>query len=342
VEKGEAGHGATWAAAGMLAPHAEAEPGEECLLELLLASHAAWAGFAHELELASDMAVDYRTEGTLMVALDHDDAERLKFHYELQCRSGLEVQQLSGYEARQMEPHLSRTVTTALFCPRDYQVDNRKTALALRTAFLRAGGLLREHSEVDEIIIAADRVLGVRLGDETLVADTVVLAAGAWSRNIRGLPEALRPPVRPVKGQMIAVQMPSNAALIEHVVWGPDVYLVPRSDGRILIGATVEEQGFDTQLTAGGLHYLLQGAWETLPGVYDLPIVEMWAGLRPGSRDDAPILGETSVRGLILATGHYRNGILLAPITAQAISQLVLTGAIMEEAKPFALARFKN
>jgi glycine oxidase len=189
-------------------------------------------------------------------------------------------------------------------------------------------------------MVANDRVQGVRLADKMLMVKTVVLAAGAWSRDIDGLPDEVRPPVRPVKGQMLAVQMPRHAPLLKHVVWGPDAYLVPRLDGRLLIGATVEEQGFDMQLTAGGIFELLRGAWETLPGIYDLPIVELWAGLRPGSRDDAPILGPTRVEGLIMATGHFRNGILLAPVTAYAISHFILTGELIETVKPFTLERF--
>lgn len=341
LERGEAGHGATWAAAGMLAPHAEVKPGDERLLELLLAGHHAWPAFARELEAASSMSVDYRTKGALMVALDRDDTGWLKYHHDLQVRLGLDVQQLSGHEARQMEPHLSRKITSALFSPLDCQVDNRNVALALCTTFLSAGGILREHTTVDKILIEENRIRGVHCNGKTIATETVILAAGAWSRNIPGLPESLRPPVRPVKGQMLSVQMPPNAALIERIIWGPDTYLVPRSDGRLLIGATVEEQGFDTQLTAGGLHYLLDGAWQMLPGIYDLPIVETWAGLRPGSRDNAPILGETSIQGLVMATGHYRNGILLGPITAQAISQLILKGETMEAIKPFSLERFK-
>ncbi len=340
LERGEAGSGATWAAAGMLAPQVEAEPGEEQLLALLLESRAAWADFARDLETASGMVVDYRTEGTLVIALDRDDAERLRFQYDFQRKLGLQLEWLSGYEVRQFEPHLARTVIAAVLSALDHQVDNRKVTTALRTAFLRAGGVLREHTSVLEVVVRNDRVHGVRLTDETLAADVVILAAGAWSRSIEGLPEAVRPPVRPVKGQMLAVQMPPHAPLLEHVVWGPDAYLVPRVDQRLLIGATVEEMGFDTQLTAGGIFELLRGAWEALPGIYDLPIAEMWAGLRPGSRDDAPILGLTHLPGLIMATGHYRNGILLAPITAYAVSHLILTGEVMDAIKPFALARF--
>ncbi len=340
VERGEAGRGASWAAAGMLAPQVEAEPSEERLLRLLLESRALWADFARELEDASGIAVDYRTEGTLVVAHNRDDVERLKFQYEFQRNHGLELEWISGYQARRREPHLARTVTAAVFSPLDHQVDNRELVLALREAFVGAGGVLRENTEALDIVTAAGCVTGVRLADETMAADAVVLAAGAWSRDVGGLPEALRPPERPVKGQMLAVAMPRGAPLLSHVVWGPAVYLVPRSDGRLLIGATVEEKGFDAELTAGGVLDLLRVAWETLPGIYDLPIVETWTGLRPGSRDDAPILGPTSLEGLIMATGHHRNGILLAPITGQTICQFLLGGEVPESIAPFSLARF--
>lgn len=340
VECGEAGHGATWAAAGMLAPYIEAEPSEEWLLPLLIASRNDWASFAHELESASGMAVGYRTEGTLVVALNRDDLERLKFQYNFQRQLALPVQWLYGDQVRELEPRLARTVVAGIFSDLDHQVDNRKVALALRAAFLSAGGVLREHTPPAEVVILEDQVQGVRLADEMVVAEVVVLASGAWSRNIGGLPDAVRPPVRPIKGQMLAVQMPPESPLIQHVVWGQDVYLVPRGDGRLLIGATVEEQGFDTQLTAGGIMRLLQGAQEILPDVCNLSIIEMWAGLRPGSRDDAPILGLTPIRGLVMATGHHRNGILLAPITARSISHLILTGKVMDEIAPFTLARF--
>jgi len=332
---------ATWASAGMLAPHVEAEPGEERLLPLLLESHARWPAFAQELKEASGIDVGYRTEGTLVVALDRDQVERLRFQYEFQRKLGLELTWLSGDAVRQREPHLSRNVIAALYSPHDHQVDNRQVLLALRQAFLAAGGVLREHASVAEILVEKGEVQGVRLiSGEILHAPVVVVAAGAWSATLPGLPPEARPPVRPVKGQMLALQTPPDAPLLHHVVWGRDVYLVPRKDGRLLVGATVEEKNFDARLTAGGVYTLLRRAWEVLPGIDEAPIVEMWAGLRPGSRDDAPILGATPVKGLILATGHYRNGILLAPITADAVSHLILTGETPESIRNFGIDRF--
>ena len=351
-ERDAAGRGATWAAAGMLAAHVEAEPGEERLLPLLLESRAMWAEFGRDLEAASGLAVDYRDEGTLVVALDRDDTERLKFSYDYHRSMGLEMEWLSGAEARRLEPHLASGVAAGVFSPLDHQVDNRKAVVALKTAFVKAGGALREHAEVEEILVEGGAVRGVLVGGERVEAEAVVIAAGAWSRNLKGLPDHLRPPVRPVKGQMLSLVMPADAPLLRHVVWGPGICLVPRKDGRLFVGATVEEMSFDTNMTAGGVYDLLRRAWETLPGIYDLPIDEMWAGLRPTSRDDAPLLGPVSgpltgagevvgeAAGLIMATGHHRNGILLAPITARAISHYILTGELGEDIKPFAPTRF--
>lgn len=341
IERGKAGQGATWAAAGMLAPQVEAEPGEETLLPLLLESRAMWADFAAELEAASGVAVGYRREGTLVVAIDRDEHARIRDRMDYLSRLGLALEWLSGYEARQREPHLARTVTGAIYSPLDHQVDNRKVAPALCAAFRAAGGTLLEDTDVLEVLHDGAQVTGVRLPDRTIAASTVVLAAGAWSRNVPGLPAESRPPVRPVKGQMLAVAMDPRAPLLRHVIWGrKGLYMVPRDDGRLIVGATVEEMGFDTGMTAGGVLDLLRNAWETVPGIYDLPLAETWAGLRPASRDDAPILGPAPLDGLVMATGHHRNGILLAPITARAVADCVLTGRLPDVARPFTLARF--
>jgi len=181
----------------------------------------------------------------------------------------------------------------------------------------------------------------VQCGEVEHPAETVVLAAGPWSRQIAGLPESARPPVRPIKGQMIALRMDPAAPLVRHVLWAPKAYIVPRKDGRLLIGATVEERGFDANLTAGGVLAILEGAWRALPAIEELPVDEMWVGFRPGSRDDAPILGPTPVEGLVLATGHHRNGILLTPATADAVSRFILTGRIDESMRPFGIDRFR-
>jgi glycine oxidase len=339
-ERGEAGRGATFAAAGMLAAGLEAEPGEECLLTLNLESQRLWPAFRDELEAAAGMTIGYRAEGTLAVALTRDDVERLRFSFEFQRRLGVELAWLSGAEARRLEPHLRPGTAGAVLCRNDHQVESRQLALALKAAFERAGGELREQAEVDALDVEGSSAKGVIAAGERHRADVVVLAAGAWSAGIEGLPAIARPPVRPVKGQMLALRMEAGRALLEHVLWAPKGYLVPKDDGRLIVGGTVEERGFDASLTAGGVLALLEAAWRAVPAIEELAIDEIWTGFRPTSRDDAPILGPTPIDGLVLATGHHRNGILLAPLTAQAVSEAILSGQIPDSIAGFTIDRF--
>ncbi|TWA80410.1 glycine oxidase [Azospirillum brasilense] len=339
-DRGAAGRGASHAAGGMLAACVETEPGEENLLPLTRASQDLWPAFAAELEAASGMAVDLRGEGTMVIALNADDAAKVRFLHDFQTKLGLPVEWLSGAEVRRREPYLQPGVAGALFCAGDHQVDNRKVAAALHAAALRAGAVVHEYAEIGRIEVRGGRAVGVQVGDRLFEADRVVLAAGAWSGWIDGLSPAVRPPVRPVKGQMLCLRMDARLPLLRHVVWTPGTYLIPRLDGRLLVGATTEERGFDDRLTAGGQFALLEGAWRALPGIAELPIEEAWAGFRPGTRDDAPILGLSEVEGLVYATGHHRNGILLTPVTADSVARLVLTGESDPVILPFALDRF--
>ena len=340
-DKGACGAGASHAAAGMLAACAEAEPGEEALVTLGRASQARWPAFAAELKQASGVDVGLRPEGTLVVALTSDDQARLSHQLVFQQKLGLPLQWITAAETRRREPHLAGKLAGAVFSPEDTQVDNRKLAAALRIAAEAAGASISEHQAVKTISNDAGRIDGIVLADgRKVAADVVVLAAGAWSRSIDGLASELRPPVRPIKGQMLALRMDPTAPLLTHVVWAPGAYLVPRFDGRLLVGATVEEKGYDMSLTAGGILTLLEAAWRVVPAVEELPIDEMWVGHRPGSRDDAPILGTGLIDGLIYATGHHRNGILLTPITADAIAELVLEGAADPAIRPFSIERF--
>jgi glycine oxidase len=322
----------------MLAAGCELEPGELDLLALNRRSQELWPGFAAMLEQAAGVPVGLRQEGTLVVALTRDDAAQLRFNYDFQRQHGVVLEWLTGGAARQREPHLNPNLAAAIFSPADHQVDNRLLVEALRRAYLASGGLLREHAPVEAIDVSGGRATGVRVAGERHPADVVVLAAGAWSGQVGGLPGKL--PVRPVKGQMLALRMDPAAPLIGHVVWAPKAYLVPRADGRLIVGATTEERGFDPHLTAGGILALLEGAWRAVPGIEELPIDEMWVGFRPGSRDDAPMLGPSGVDGLVLATGHHRNGILLTPVTAEAVSRYVLSGELDPVIRPFALERF--
>jgi glycine oxidase len=340
-DRGAAGSGASHAAAGMLAACCEAEPGEDALVALGRESQARWPAFAGELLKASGVDVELRTEGTLVVALTADDQARLHHHLAHQKTLGLPLEWISPAETRRREPHLAGKLAGAVWSPEDHQVDNRKLAAGLRVAAEAAGAAIREHTPVKEISIAGGRADGVILADGTKVqADVVVLAAGAWSRTIGGLSPDQRPPVRPIKGQMLALKMDPAAPLMTHVIWAPGVYMVPRMDGRLIVGATVEEKAFDTSLTAGGLLTLLEAAWRTIPAIEELPIDEMWVGHRPGSRDDAPIVGPGPAQGLIYATGHHRNGILLAPVTVDAVAKLVIEGTLEPAIRPFGIERF--
>lgn len=339
-DRNQAGQGASHAAAGMLAACAEAEPGEQALVGLCRNGQARWPAFADELEQASGLSVDLRREGTLVVAPTADDRGRLQHQFDLPKQMGLPVEWISPAELRRREPHLGNAAG-AVWSPEDHQVDNRKVVAALRVAAERAGVSINEHAPVKDIGVVNGRASHITLADGSRVAaDRIVLAAGAWSREIAGLPVDAHVPVRPVKGQMVALQMDAASPLINHVIWAPGVYLVPRRDGRLLIGATVEEKGFDKSLTAGGMLALLEAAWRVLPAIEELPIVEQWVGHRPGSRDDAPIIGPSPVDGLIYATGHHRNGVLLTPLTADVVAGLVLDGAIDPIAQPFGFARF--
>jgi glycine oxidase len=339
-DRGPAGRGASWAAAGMLAPQIEAEPGEQALLALMLESQQMWPAFRAAVEQAGGRAVPYRSEGTLLVALDRDDAEAAKRAQAFQRSLGLSTQWLNAAQVRAREPHLHPDVRGGIFSPADHAVDNRALVEALVAAFGKAGGALYESAAVDEVTVTNGRAEGVVVGGERVEADVVVIAAGAWSRTLPGLPEIARPPVAPLKGQMLALQMEPRAPLIRHVVWAPGIYMVPRDDGRLILGATMEEKGFDPHLTAGGMLELLRAAWETLPGIDELPILEQWVGFRPTSTDDAPILGPTPVDGLVMATGHHRNGIQLAPITAEGVAAAILSGNLPMALRPFTLARF--
>jgi glycine oxidase len=340
-DRAEAGRGASWAAAGMLAAAVETEPGEEKLLALTLESQRLWPDFARELEAASGTSIDYRDEGTMVVALTRDDAEQLRFTYEFQKSLGLELNWLSGADARRREPHLHPGIIGAVLSLRDHQVENRLLARALAEAARRAGALLYEHCPVREVEFAHERACGVMTERGYDRADVVVLAAGAWSREIGGIPRSHLPPVRPIKGQMLALRMDPKAPLLRHVIWLPrGGYLVPRRDGRLIVGGTVEERGFDDSVTAGGLFALIEGAWRAVPAIEELPLDEAWVGFRPGSRDDAPMLGPSGIDRLVIATGHHRNGILLTPITAQSISAYILTGRMPQSAESFDPGRF--
>ncbi len=339
-ERDEAGSGASRAAAGMLAPTAEVTFEEEALLRLGQKSLAMYPDFVSELEDASGLEVDYRSDGTLMVALDADDAGALDHVYRYHRELGLEVDKLDADSARELEPGLVPNLHSALFIASDHQVDPRRLSAALAEAFVRAGGRLVEHTPVARIECGGRVEAVVTEAGGRIECDKVVVAAGAWTPQIDGLARGVLPHVRPVRGQMLAVEL-GEPALCRHVIRAPDAYLVPKTDGRLIVGATSEEMGFDPELTAGGIFELLRGAWEVLPGIYDQHLLEMWTGFRPVTLDNLPVLGPSDeVDGLWFATGHGRNGILLTPVTAHAVARSILGGRTTEGLAGFTPARF--
>lgn len=316
VERGRAGRGASWAAGGMLASAAEVQFEEAEIYRFGRESLRRWPAFARALEAASGHDVGYRDEGTLVVADDRDAAEALQRLFRFQQAHDVPVTWLTAREALEIEPFLSPKLAAAVFSPEDHQVDNRAAVEALRSVLIEhPNATLREGVAV-RAVEPGERPAAVTDDGERVEAHVVVLAAGAWSRGIEGIEPV---PVRPLKGQMLALQM-ARPFDLRHVVRSPHAYLVPKADGRLVIGATSEEMGFDTAVTGGGLYRLLEGAVEAVPGVEELAFVEAWAGLRPASRDHAPLLGESGAPGVVLATGHYRHGILFAPLTADELA----------------------
>ncbi|MET8010685.1 glycine oxidase ThiO [Streptomyces sp. NPDC005266] len=339
------GGGAAQVAAGMLAAVTELHYGEQTLLGLNLASARRYPDFVAELEEASGKDVGYRACGTLAVALDADDRAHLRELHALQQRHGLESQWLTGRECRRLEPMLAPGVRGGLRVDGDHQVDPRRLAAALLVACERAG-VVFHRDRAERLTLDGDRSTGAELADGTrLAAERTVLAAGSLSGRLAGVPEAVLPPVRPVKGQVLRLSVPGPYApflsrTVRAIVRGGHVYLVPRENGELVVGATTEELGWDTTVTAGGVYELLRDAHELVPGITELPLVETRAGLRPGSPDNAPLLGPTALPGLHLATGHYRNGVLLTPITGDVMAEALTGGELPPHARPFSPHRF--
>ncbi|WP_326752205.1 glycine oxidase ThiO [Streptomyces hirsutus] len=341
----EPGSGAARVAAGMLAAVTELHYGEQTLLGLNLASARRYPDFAAELTEATGHDLGYRRCGTLAVALDADDRAHLRELHVLQQQSGLDAQWLSGRECRRLEPMLAPGVRGGLRVDGDHQIDPRRLAAALVTACERAGVVLHR-AWAERLTVAGERATGVVTADGTaLDAGQVVLAGGSLSGRLAGIPAEVLPPVRPVKGQVVRLAMPDRfgpflSRTVRAVVRGSHVYLVPRENGELVIGATSEEQGWDTTVTAGGVYELLRDAHELVPGITELPLTETRAGLRPGSPDNAPLLGPSALAGLVLATGHHRNGVLLTPVTGDVLAEVLTTGELPSEARPFTPRRF--
>jgi glycine oxidase len=355
------GSGASGVAAGMLAPVTEARLGEDALLRLNRASWAHWPDFAAAVEAAAGRAIGYRSDGTLMVALDADDRAVLDDLAARHRAMGLRVEPLRGRAARALEPGLAPGVRGGLLAADERSVDPQALVDALLAAG-EAAGVVLVRAPVVRVVgsLDRDRVTGVEVGpaggivagpgvtrdrSHVIEAGTVVVAAGCRSRDLAGLPDRVRPPVRPVKGQVLTLRQPPGEPLITRtlrgIVRGASVYLVPRDDGRIVVGATVEERGWDTTATAGGAYELLRDALALVPGLDDAELVAARAGLRPGSPDDLPMVGPSGVDGLVIATGHHRNGILLTPVTADLVAAVVAGGPVPDEAAACDPRRFR-
>jgi|SoiMethySBSTD1v2_1073268.scaffolds.fasta_scaffold178978_2 glycine oxidase len=332
-DRGLAGRGATWAAAGMIAPGAELKDESEELSSFARRSRAAWPGFAAELEAESGCSIGYGEPGSLIVALDDARAGSLRQH-----DGELGAEWIEPTSLRQREPLVSPDLCGALYMPGDAQVDNRSAAEALRIALARRNVAIHESTEIRGLLVTDNRVHGVILAAGTAAADAVIVASGAWLNEVGGASAEL-PPVAPVKGQMIALEPSGGTALPKHLVWGDDVYMVPRR-GRLLIGATVEDAGFDTSVSADVCARLVSAAARIIPALREWSVSEMWAGLRPRTPDGAPVLGASNVEGLYVAGGQFRNGILFAPAVADAMQQIVLTSQSPPDFRSFDPRRF--
>jgi glycine oxidase len=336
VDRAEsAGAGTSGVAAGMLAPVTEADFGEEGPLRVNLLARERWAGFAAELEEVTGLPTGYRDSGALVVAADRDDAEALRRLHEFQRSLGLGSEWLTPSSCRALEPGLSPRIAGGILAPQDGSTDPRATVRALA----RAVEEVALGVEVEAIEHDGTAVSGVRTASGTVGCDQVVVAAGPWSASLAPLGDG--PPVRPVKGQILELRTRGAMAdPFERVLRTPRCYLVSRGDGRVVLGATVEEQGFDTAVTADGVFRLLEAAWEVFPEVGELELMGAHAGLRPGTPDNAPLVGPGELDGLIWATGHWRNGVLLAPLTADAVARLLAGERLPEELEALNPARF--
>jgi len=319
IDRAQPGRGASWAAAGMIAAGAETGEATSPEAELARRSRALWPDFAHEIEQLSGIAIGYAQDGALLVATTRQQAA----DFAQRARNSNELVALTDEEARKMEPRLGGDVCGALLATKDARVDNRKLGDALTLCLRKAGGRIVPNDPVMRIDPDGARGIQVCTSFGIYEADAVVLAAGAWSGQVPGLPAGALPPVRPFKGEMVSLRPPRDAALPQRVVWGHDIYLVPRGN-RLLVGATLEDAGFDTRITAKALDWLAERAVALMPELRKWRIEEHWAGLRPASPDGLPILGPSAIEGLYVASGQHRNGILFAPSVAEILSRAVL------------------
>ena len=338
LEQHQTGRGASWAAAGMLAPHCEFDEPDPYFM-LCRAGLERYAGFVETLREETGCPIDFNTTGAIYPALSSNEQTRLETRYEQHRRNGISVERLTVREARRIVPDLSNGIHMALRYPDDHQVENRDVVTALAQSVRLHGGVIREGVTARKIVLDGHRVAGVDTTDGRWYTPTVVNAMGCRARYLAGNTAAHRIPIRPVRGQILALRK-GAATPFKHIIYTGGVYLVPRSDGRLIVGATVEEAGFRDEVTLGGIMRLFKGALELAPGLRSWSLDSTWSGLRPVARDGWPVLGAMGTPGLYAASGHGRNGILLAPITGDLIAEAILHERVPTIMRPFLPDRF--
>jgi glycine oxidase len=336
IDAADFGREASWAAGGILAPQVEADAADD-FFRLAHASRDLYPEFAKELQSESGVDIELDTTGTLYVAFTGEQEDELRLRYRWQQHEGLEVEWLTHDEVRALEPCLSEDVHSALRFPVDFQVENRRLVAALLLSTRKLGVSLVDHCAAKQVSVAAGRVCGVETSQGFIGSQRVVLAAGAWS-SVLDPSRVLM--VEPIRGQMLCFR--SAPRIARHVIYGARGYLIPRRDGRLLAGSTSEPAGFDKRVTEQGVESIKAMALELAPQIADLSLIDKWAGFRPRAQDDLPVLGMSAeIEGLSFATGHYRNGILLAPITGKLMAEAIVSGRLPDLIAPFSPERFR-
>ena len=323
LERAEPGREASFAAAGMLLPQVEADA-EDDFFKLACESRDLYPSFAAALRDETGIDVELDSTGTLYLALTEHDQEEIEKRYEWQARAGLSVELLDAAEARELEPCISESAVAALRFPKDIQVENRRLLAALIESVKKLGVSIVTQTTVESLLIEGNRVTGVQTNRGNVSCSVAVVAAGSWTSFIKAPSACSIPRIEPVRGQIVCLE--AKPQLTRHVICSPRGYIVPRRDGRLLTGSTSEHAGFEKYVTAGGISTILQNALEISSSVANLPVVDMWAGLRPCAADGLPVMGRCGeIDGLFCATGHYRNGILLAPLTGELVSKAIVS-----------------
>jgi glycine oxidase len=323
IERAGLGTEASFAAAGMLVPQAEADAQDD-FFNLACQSRDLYPSLAAALREETGIDVELDTTGTLYLALNEHDQDEIEKRYEWQTRAGLSVELLNVAAARELEPCISELTVGALLFPQDIQVENRRLLTALANSVDKLGVTIVTQTPVESLIIEGHRVTGVQTNQGTVACSVAVIAAGSWTSFIKSSVPCNIPQVEPVRGQMVCLE--AKPRLTRHVIYSPRGYIVPRQDGRLLAGSTSERVGFSKCVTAGGISTILRNALEISPSLANLPVVDTWAGLRPRAAGGLPVLGPCGeIDGLFYATGHYRNGILLAPLTGELVSEAIVS-----------------